>query len=168
MRHLPCAPLRRGGRSLLCRAIRCRGSENIDVKIDPVEASRLAAEFRANSKGPHGPTLQHLLSTMRGLPIRGKHILIFDKETGECSGNCLPVLADVPLNYSGLGGSENPLVRADIAFFEMPSGGAVFSTGSIALGRARSRTTATPTTSPTTPRTCSAALSIPHPWTRPC
>ena len=32
----------------------------------------------------------------------------------------------------GLGGSEAEIIRADLAFFETPSGGAVFSTGSIA------------------------------------
>jgi N,N-dimethylformamidase len=46
--------------------------------IDAAEAGRLAAEFRANPKGPHSPALQRLLNAMRGLPIAGKHILIFD------------------------------------------------------------------------------------------
>jgi hypothetical protein len=78
------------------------------------------------------------------------------------------LLQDVPLNYPGLGGSENPLVRADMVFFETPRGSAVFSTCSIAFGRTRSRTTATPTTSPGSRGTCSAALSISRPWTRPC
>ena len=41
----------------------------------------LAAEFRANPKGPHSPALQRLLNRMRGLPVAGKHILIYDKRS---------------------------------------------------------------------------------------
>jgi hypothetical protein len=46
--------------------------------IDAGAAQRLAAEFRANPKGPHSPALQRVLNAMRGLPTAGKHILIFD------------------------------------------------------------------------------------------
>lgn len=59
------------------------------------------------------------------------HTLILASSKGH-SDNYLLVLEDVPLNYPGLGGSENPLVRADMVFFETAKGGAVFSTGSIA------------------------------------
>lgn len=52
------------------------------MSIDPVEAKKLAAEFKANPKGPHSPALQRLLNAMRGLPVRGKHVLIFDKPSG--------------------------------------------------------------------------------------
>ncbi len=48
------------------------------------------------------------------------------------SDNYLLVLEDVSLNRPGLGGTEEPGVRADLVFFETPAGGAVFSTGSIA------------------------------------
>jgi N,N-dimethylformamidase len=36
----------------------------------------------------------------------------------------------------GLGGTQNPLVRADIVYFTTPNHGAVFATGSIAWGSA--------------------------------
>jgi N,N-dimethylformamidase len=36
------------------------------------------------------------------------------------------------VNSPNLTGSQSDLVRADLVFFEMPAGGAVFSTGSIA------------------------------------
>jgi N,N-dimethylformamidase len=39
---------------------------------------------------------------------------------------------EILTNYPGTDGIENPLVRADMVFFETESGGAVFSTGSIA------------------------------------
>jgi N,N-dimethylformamidase len=38
---------------------------------------------------------------------------------------------DMPATNYIIGGTENPLVRADMTFFETPNGGAVFSTGSI-------------------------------------
>jgi N,N-dimethylformamidase len=36
-------------------------------------------------------------------------------------------------NRQGQDGAQNPAIRADMVFFETPSGGAVFSTGSIAF-----------------------------------
>jgi N,N-dimethylformamidase len=44
----------------------------------------------------------------------------------------LVVLEEILINYPGVGGQESELVRADIVFFELASGGAVFSTSSIA------------------------------------
>ncbi len=44
----------------------------------------------------------------------------------------LVVCEELLINYPGLGGQENELVRADIVFYELASGGAVFSTSSIA------------------------------------
>jgi N,N-dimethylformamidase len=38
---------------------------------------------------------------------------------------------DMPATNYIIGGVDNPLVRADMTFFETPEGGAVFSTGSI-------------------------------------
>ena len=39
---------------------------------------------------------------------------------------------EILINYPGLGGQENPLVRADMAFFPTQNNGGVFSTSSIA------------------------------------
>ena len=44
----------------------------------------------------------------------------------------LVVNEEILINYPGLGGQENPLVRADMAFFPTPNNGGVFSTSSIA------------------------------------
>ncbi len=46
----------------------------------------------------------------------------------------LVVCEEILINYPGLGGQENPLVRADIVFYELASGGAVFAASSIAWG----------------------------------
>jgi hypothetical protein len=42
-------------------------------------APHLAAEFRAQPTGPHSLELQRALRVLRGAPVAGKHILIFDK-----------------------------------------------------------------------------------------
>ena len=44
----------------------------------------------------------------------------------------LRVVEEVPVTRPGLGGTKDPEVRADMTLFTHPSGGAVFSTGSIA------------------------------------
>ena len=44
----------------------------------------------------------------------------------------LVVTEEVGVMTPDLSGSQNELVRADLAFYETPAGGAVFSTGSIA------------------------------------
>ena len=46
----------------------------------------------------------------------------------------LVVCEEILINYPGQGGQESPLVRADMVFYETASGGAVFSTSSIAWG----------------------------------
>lgn len=44
----------------------------------------------------------------------------------------LLVCEELLINYPGLGGQENPLVRADLVFYETDNEGGVFSTSSIA------------------------------------
>ena len=44
----------------------------------------------------------------------------------------LLVCEELLINYPGLGGQENPLIRADLVFYETNNGGGVFSTSSIA------------------------------------
>ena len=46
----------------------------------------------------------------------------------------LVVCEEILINYPGISGQENDLVRADIVFYELASGGAVFATSSIAWG----------------------------------
>ena len=42
------------------------------------------------------------------------------------------VCEEILINYPATSGSQSDLVRADLVFFETPSGGAVFSASSIA------------------------------------
>ena len=42
------------------------------------------------------------------------------------------VCEEILINYPAITGSSSPLVRADMVFYELPGGGAVFSTSSIA------------------------------------
>jgi len=50
-------------------------------RVGTEEIERLAEEFRAHPKGPHSPALQRVLNRMRGLPVAGKHILIYEKRS---------------------------------------------------------------------------------------
>lgn len=59
------------------------------------------------------------------------HALVLASSEGH-SDVYLVVLEEILINYPGATGTQSPLVRADIVFFETPSGGAVFSASSIA------------------------------------
>lgn len=75
------------------------------------DANRLAAEFKASPTGPHSPDLQRLLSVMRGLPIAGKHVLIFDPSS------CDYVLGEL----TGKGGA--PMIRHERVRFASTAAG---------------------------------------------
>jgi len=59
------------------------------------------------------------------------HALVVARSAG-LSRCYLPAPEEMPYLHPAMSGDENPQVRADMVFFEGPSGGAVFSTGSIA------------------------------------
>jgi N,N-dimethylformamidase len=59
-----------------------------------------------------------------------RHALILASSENHSDGMLL-TKEEFDATHPLLGGSENPLVRADMVFFETPGGGAVFSTGSI-------------------------------------
>ncbi len=59
------------------------------------------------------------------------HTLILASSSGY-SDSYQHVVEEVLISDSRQGGTVNPLVRADMVYFECPNGGAVFSTGSIA------------------------------------
>ena len=63
------------------------------------------------------------------------HTLIVAEATG-FTDNMVVVKEDMPATNWLLGGSDNPLVRADMTFFETPAGGAVFSASSISWSAA--------------------------------
>ena len=60
------------------------------------------------------------------------HALVLATSQGVHTDLYLLVCEELLATYPGLGGTENPLVRADMVFYETPNGGAVWSTGSIA------------------------------------
>jgi N,N-dimethylformamidase len=59
-----------------------------------------------------------------------RHALVVAQSEKHSRGHLIAV-EDIFNNYLGTDGEQNSLVRADLTFFETPSGGAVFSTGSI-------------------------------------
>jgi N,N-dimethylformamidase len=63
------------------------------------------------------------------------HALIVAEATG-FTDNMVVVKEDMPATNWILGGVDNPLVRADMTFFETPTGGAVFSASSISWSAA--------------------------------
>ncbi|MCE5316655.1 MAG: GldG family protein [Parachlamydia sp.] len=66
-----------------------------------------------------------------------RHALVVASSENHSSAH-LVAIEDIYNNYLGVDGQQNSLVRADVSFFETPSGGAVFSTGSIAWSGALS------------------------------
>lgn len=60
------------------------------------------------------------------------HALVLATSKGGHTDIYLVVCEELLVTYSGLGGSENELVRADMVFYETPNGGAVWSASSIA------------------------------------
>jgi N,N-dimethylformamidase len=59
------------------------------------------------------------------------HALLLATSAGRHTDYYQVTSEDVPVVVPGQGGTESPKVRADMVFFETPSGGAVFSVGSI-------------------------------------
>jgi N,N-dimethylformamidase len=60
-----------------------------------------------------------------------RHALVLARSTGH-SNVYLVTVEEMVSTHPSVDGIDNPLVRAELVFFETPSGGAVFSTGSIA------------------------------------
>jgi N,N-dimethylformamidase len=63
------------------------------------------------------------------------HTLIVASSEGH-SANTYLVPDETGFHHCAMDGAQNPRIRADMTFFETPSGGAVFSVGSIAWGAA--------------------------------
>ncbi|MDE0418678.1 MAG: LamG domain-containing protein [bacterium] len=62
-----------------------------------------------------------------------RHALVVARSEGHSADTWL-VPDETGFHHSAMDGVQNPDIRADMTFFETPSGGAVFSTGSIAWG----------------------------------
>src|SRR5262249_3439988 len=59
------------------------------------------------------------------------HALLLATSAGRHTDYYQVTSEDVPIQVPGQGGTQSPLVRADMVFFETAGGGAVFSVGSI-------------------------------------
>jgi N,N-dimethylformamidase len=59
-----------------------------------------------------------------------EHALVLARSTGH-SNVYLVTVEEMVSTHPAVDGIDNPLVRAELVFFETPSGGAVFATGSI-------------------------------------
>ena len=68
------------------------------------------------------------LDTRLGSP---PHTLLLATTAGRHSNFYLVVIEDTTLTMRLIGGQENDKVRSDVVYYELPNGGAVFSTGSI-------------------------------------
>ena len=69
-----------------------------------------------------------ILDPLQGTPA---HVLLLASSENH-TDTYVEVLEELFFNLPGLGGGENPRVRADMVYYTTPNGGAVFSTGSIA------------------------------------
>jgi N,N-dimethylformamidase len=70
-----------------------------------------------------------LFDPLQGTPA---HALLLASSENH-TDNYVEVLEELFFNLPGGGGTENPRIRADMAYYTTPNGGAVFSTGSIAF-----------------------------------
>jgi N,N-dimethylformamidase len=95
--------------------------------FDGVGADEIIGNFGAVEGGAAGYELD-IVDRLLGTP---PHALVV-AESENHSNIYVLTPEELPSNYPGTDGIENPRVRADMVFFETPSGGAVFSTGSIA------------------------------------
>jgi N,N-dimethylformamidase len=88
------------------------------------------SEGRIGDFGPYGGAAALELDIVD--PALGTPPHALRVAASECHSNVyLLTTEELPANYPGVDGIENPLVRADMVFFETPGGGGVFSTGSI-------------------------------------
>jgi N,N-dimethylformamidase len=95
--------------------------------FDGVGADENIGNFGAVEGGAAGYELD-IVDRLLGTP---PHALVV-AESENHSNIYVLTPEELPSNYPGTDGIENPRVRADMVFFETPNGGAVFSTGSIA------------------------------------
>jgi N,N-dimethylformamidase len=112
----------------------CHWYERTSDSVDPRAAFIFAGVGAEDHIGDFG-----VLGGAAGLeldaadPVLGTpaHALVLARSTGH-SNVYLVTVEEMISTHPAVDGLDNPLVRAELIFFETPSGGAVFSTGSIA------------------------------------
>jgi N,N-dimethylformamidase len=112
----------------------CHWYERTSASFDP-RAAFIFAEIGAHDRvgdfgvlgGAAGLELDATDATL-GTPA---HALVLARSTGH-SNVYLVTVEEMISTHPSVDGLDNPLVRAELVFFETPSGGAVFATGSIA------------------------------------
>jgi N,N-dimethylformamidase len=92
-----------------------------------IDADELIGDFGFHGDGAAGNELDRADPALGTPP----NALVVASSEGHSSLYML-VNEEVLVNHPWIDGSNNPMVRADMVFFETPNGGAVFSVGSIA------------------------------------
>lgn len=91
-----------------------------------IDISQRLGEFGHIGGGAAGLEVDHV-DVALGTP---PHVMLLGSSTG-LSVNAMLVPEEQYFSYPGMNGREHPSVRADLTYFTTPSGGAVFSVGSI-------------------------------------
>ena len=94
--------------------------------FEGIGADELIGDFGYHGEGAAGNELDYADRRMGTPP----HALVLARSENH-TDLYLVVNEEVLVNHSGLGGTENEKVHADMVFYETPNGGAVFSVGSI-------------------------------------
>jgi len=97
--------------------------------FEGIGENELIGDFGILGGGASGSEID-AVDPMLGTP---PHTLVVASSEGH-SANTYLVPDETGFHHSAMDGLQNPRVRADMTFFETPSGGAVFSVGSIAWG----------------------------------
>lgn len=112
----------------------CQWYESTSASLDPRAAFIFEGVDKNERVGDFG-----ILGGAAGLELDAAditlgtppHALVLARSTGH-SNVYLVTVEEMMSTHPSVDGLDNPLVRAELVFFETPSGGAVFSTGSIA------------------------------------
>ena len=94
--------------------------------FEGIGADELIGDFGYHGEGAAGNELDYADRRLGTPP----HALVLARSENH-TDLYLVVNEEVLVNHSGLGGTENEKVHADMVFYETPNGGAVFSVGSI-------------------------------------
>jgi len=97
--------------------------------FDGIGEDEIIGDFGYLGDGASGSEID-TVDPLLGTPV---HALVVASSEGH-SANTLIVPDEIGFHHAAMDGVQNPLVRADMTFFETPGGGAVFSVGSIAWG----------------------------------
>ncbi|SKB06371.1 N,N-dimethylformamidase beta subunit family domain-containing protein [Aeromicrobium choanae] len=107
-------------------------SSRLDFMFDGIPRDGMFGEHGIGYGGAAGDEIDRCDPSL-GTPA---HAVRIATSEGLHSSHYQLVVEDIEVTAAKLDGTNNPLVRSDIVFFETPAGGAVFSVGSIAYATA--------------------------------